>query len=176
MTGGWLEAFLLDALSRKLCTKISCTTCGAMEFRTGLLSAYSRASGEPLRQRYDDRKVNIAILEALSEINSSDDPIYEFYDPVRLVLYDLSSGARSLGYELEETLAGSWAGVLLSGMKRHNEERQARRRAHEEMNSPKNLEKIRTEKKRIKQEQHEKRLAEKKERDRILQHKNTEAD
>jgi hypothetical protein len=42
MTSNWLEAYLMEAARKELCTKIFCTTCGALEFRQGVLSALSR--------------------------------------------------------------------------------------------------------------------------------------
>jgi hypothetical protein len=42
MTSNWLEAYLMEAVRKELCTKILCTTCGALEFRQGVLSALSR--------------------------------------------------------------------------------------------------------------------------------------
>ena len=38
----WLQKYVSDAVSRPLCTKIGCTTCGASEFRLGL---YVRIAG-----------------------------------------------------------------------------------------------------------------------------------
>lgn len=34
----WLQGYLVDAIQRNVCTKVGCTTCGAREFRTGLLA------------------------------------------------------------------------------------------------------------------------------------------
>ncbi len=176
MTSNWLEAYLVDAVTRKLCTKIGCTTCGAMEFRNGVLSASSRATGEPLRQRYDDQKNNIEIAKALAEINPSGDELFDFEHPVRLLLSDLWGGLPFLDNEIEALLAGSWAGGVLARMKAHHEAKQAKRRVQEELNNPTIIEKRRAEKKRLKQDQHEKRMALKKERDRLWREKNIKAD
>ncbi len=39
MTPDWLQSYLVSSVSRNLCTTIHCTTCGAMDFRRGVLQA-----------------------------------------------------------------------------------------------------------------------------------------
>jgi hypothetical protein len=61
MTSYWLEMYLAEAVGKKLCTKIHGTTCGAMEFRRGVLNTLSIATGLPGgRQFARDSAVEVA--------------------------------------------------------------------------------------------------------------------
>jgi hypothetical protein len=62
MTSNWLEAYLLDAVSKKLCTKIHCTTCGALDFRRGVLGI---AEGEKTRDLAKSYHVSISTIARL---------------------------------------------------------------------------------------------------------------
>ena len=42
MEHNWLQAYLIESIDKRLCTSIYCTTCGAQEFRHGLLDAVAR--------------------------------------------------------------------------------------------------------------------------------------
>lgn len=165
MTPNWLQAYLLEAVGDTLCTKVHCTTCGAMEFRNGVLGALSMATGQPLRQHFD-REANFEIARALAGVKPTADVPGNLEDAVRCILVDLWSGMPLLDNEIEAVLVGSWAGELLSKMKARHETREAERRAHEAFQDPSNVQKRREEKRRVNQEQHEKRLELKKERDR----------
>src|SRR5664280_909109 len=72
MTQYWLDQYLNEAVGKKLCTKIHCTTCGAMEFRKGVLSALANATGKPVREHFD-REGNIQIAAALSKVGIDGD-------------------------------------------------------------------------------------------------------
>lgn len=48
----WLEEYLTEA--RGLCTDISCTTCGAQDFRRGIVEALSNATHIPLRSHLNN--------------------------------------------------------------------------------------------------------------------------
>ena len=175
MTPNWLEAYLVEAVGKKLCTKIGCTTCGAMEFRRGVLSGLSIATGMSLRQHFD-RESNIAIARALAEVKSNTDAPRDLEDAVRCLLVDLWSGVPLLDNDIEALLTESWAGELLRRMKAHHEAKQAERRAREAFEDPLNVQKRREEKKGLKREQHERRLVLKKERDRLRREKLWKAD
>ncbi len=168
MTTNWLQAYLIDATNRKLCTQIHCTTCGAMEFRRGVLHALTSATGQPLRQHFD-RESSIEIARALSRVTPDDNALLSLEQAVRCLLFDLWSGIPVIDKDLEVLLTGSWAGDVLRRMKEHHEALQAARRAAAELQA--NAPKRREEQKRLKQEQHEKRLAMKKERDRLWREK-----
>ncbi len=175
MTTNWLQAYLVEAVRKKLCTTIYCTTCGAMDFRRGVLDALTGATSQPPRQHLD-RETAIEIARALAGIKPDGNALRPLDDAVRCILFDLWSGIPLLDKEIEIFLAGSWAGSVLDRMKKHHEARQAACRAEAEFQASANVQKRREEKKRLKQEQHEKRLALKKERDRIWreQHENTD--
>ncbi len=171
MTTNWLQVYLIEAARKKLCTMIYCTTCGAMEFRLGVLHALTSATGQPPRQHFD-RASSIEIARALSRVTPDDNALVSLEQAVRCLLFDLWSGISVLGNDLkylEVLLAGSWAGDVLRRMKEHHEAQQAARRAAAELQA--NALKRRGEQKRLKQEQHEKRLAIKKERDRLWREK-----
>ena len=174
MTSNWLQAYLVEAVGRNLCTQVYCTTCGAMEFRRGVLSALAKASGGSPRPSFD-RDAVVKISAALAGVTPTKTDSEEFVSAVRCLLCDLWSGVPLLDRPIEVSLAGSWAGEVLSAMKAHHAARQAERRAREEFQDPATVKKRRAEKKRLKQEQHAKRLLLKKERDRIwrAEHGNT---
>jgi hypothetical protein len=178
MISNWLGAYLEEAVRKRLCTQIGCTTCGAMEFRMGVLSALA-STGKPLRRHFD-RESQIEIARVLAELkpNHDDlrDPLWGQEDAVRCILCDLWSNSPLLDREIEALLAGTWAGGLLRRMKEHREARETASRARDEFQSPANVQKRREEKKRVKQEQHEKRLALKKERDRLWRERHGKAD
>ncbi len=170
MTTNWLQAYLIEATRKNLCTQIYCTTCGAMEFRRGVLHALASATGQPPRQHFD-RESSIEIARALSRVTPDDNALVSLEKAVRCLLFDLWSGIPVLDKDLEVLLAGSWAGDVLRRMKEHHEVRQAARREAAELQA--NAPKRREEQQRFKQEQHEKQLAIKKERDRLWREKKT---
>ncbi len=45
----WLQGYLEASVANNLCTKISCTTCGAVDFRKGLLRALAQRYEEAIR-------------------------------------------------------------------------------------------------------------------------------
>jgi hypothetical protein len=171
----WLEEYLVEAIGKKLCTKIHCTTCGAMEFRKGVLSALSVATAKPLRQHFD-RGSNIEIARALAEVRPNGDASSDLKAAVECLLVDLWSGMPLLDNDIEVLLDGTWPGELLRTMKEHHEAREAERRAREEFQDRANVQKRREEKKRLNQEKHEERLTLKKERDRLWREKLGKAD
>jgi hypothetical protein len=175
VTSKWLEAYLAEAVRKKLCTKIHCTTCGALEFRRGVLDALSIATGRQPLQRLDRESV-IEIAKALAEVSQNHDTPGATEDAVRCLLVDLWSGIPLLDRDIAALLAGSWAGDILHMMNEHHEAREADRRARDEFQSPAAVQKRREEKKLLNQEQHEKRLALKKGRDRLWREKRGKAD
>lgn len=172
MKGNWLQSYLADAVRRKLCTKINCSTCGATEFRRGLIAALNGDAAQGAGENYRrplEREEGIRLLKALAEVASDDGggSSTAFEGAVRFLLYDLWASWVLRETDSENLLAGSWAGSILDRMKTHYEARMAAQRRREELNNPANVQKRREERKRLKQEQHELRLARKKERDRI---------
>lgn len=102
MTSNWLEAYLAEAVRKRLCTKIHCTTCGAQEFRRGVLDALSIATGrQPLQLL--DRESAIEIAKALAGVSRNHDPME---DAVRCLLVDLWSGIPLLDRDITALGAG----------------------------------------------------------------------
>ena len=158
----WLQAFLSDAVRKKLCTRSNCTTCGAMDFRRGVLAGLDSPKSDPWRLRFE-RESTLEIAEALSGITPDGIAYASLEAAVRCLICDLWSGIPVIDQEIEKRLAGSWAGEVLDRMKEHHQARLAAR----ELQSPANAKKRHDEKKRLKQEQHLGRLALKQERDKL---------
>lgn len=161
----WLRAFLDDAVRRRLCCRIGCTTCGAMDFRRGVVRAASAATGAPDAWPMQGPTAK-AIATALGQMESPGRPVpYDFVYAVRLLICDLDW---VLGRdELREALGASWASGKLVEMEHHHAEREAARRAYEMQNDPAIRERNRESKRRARAEKHATRLAVKAERDRV---------
>src|SRR5262249_59475481 len=114
--GCWLQDYLVDAVAKNLCTKIRCTTCGALEFRRGLLKAAAKASGANNFETLDSVSASV-ILDSLARITAGAHRQTETEGAVRLLLFDLWNSMLLQGRE--HLLAGSWAGGVLEGMKAH---------------------------------------------------------
>lgn len=171
MTTSWLQAYLVEATSKKLCTKIHCTTCGAKAFRLGVLNALAESTGQPSKAAYD-QEACVEVARALSTLSPDGTSQREVADAVRCILADICTGIPLLDMEVGRLFADSWAGEILRKMLEHHEAVQATRRAKEEYDSPASVQARREEEKRIKQENHARRLELKKERDRIWHENN----
>lgn len=173
MSENWLQNYLAESVRRKLCTTIHCTTCGAQEFRLGVLSALANVSGEQPKSRYD-RGSAIKIAMTLTDIQTDVTQSITLTDAVRCLLFDLCGGVYDA--EIGQILDGSWAGKLLRDMEEHSRARYEEHLARKEYEDPVNVQKRRDEKKRFKQQKHQERLALKKERDRIWREKQQKND
>src|SRR6185312_8325590 len=82
----WLEIYLFDCTQRDVCTKVGCTTCGAREFRDGLLAGAAKQMQRlHLRRLTPDSAAVIA--QALAGIGPPDDGrIDRFESAVRSIL------------------------------------------------------------------------------------------
>jgi hypothetical protein len=165
----WLQDYLADAVSRRLCTKVYCTTCGTKQFRDGLPAAVSHQAGRSL---WPPKDVNAAMLigRALAEILPDDDPRYseaELEAAARFVLTDIwnALGDAKADEAITSVLAHSWAGRLLDRMKTHYAARLEERRRREEYESLERVAERREEKDRIKQGLHAARNTAKRERE-----------
>lgn len=161
----WLSLSLLDAVRRNLRTKIMCTTCGALEFRTGLMVGLERAASRPPRAEMglDDAH---AIGRALARVDAPVGEASKMEAAVRLILFEIRRmiGA-AMEHEVEPILAGTWAGNVLARMQAHQRAREEAHRTHGENQA--HLQQRREEKQRLRQRVHTERLARKKERDRL---------
>ncbi len=165
---GWLQDYLTGAVGRNLCTRIHCTTCGAIEFRQGLLSELTRVTSRQGLEKLDHRSA-VEIARSLALVHPVGVARYRVEEAVRLVLFDIwyAVGEEARERDLGPVLAGTWAGSVLERMKAHHQERMEARRAFAESQDPERVRKKRDEKRRLRQEKHAERLALKKERDRI---------
>lgn len=160
--------YLRQFIRAGLCTQISCTTCGATDFRRGLVSALQSATGRHGNAAID-REGALLIAEALASLDAPVDNSWRLEEAVRLALFDIwyAIGVDRAERVLQPIVEGTWAGDVLARMKAHYEAREAARRAVAESQDPVRVQKSREDKRRIRQERHAERLARKKERDRL---------
>ncbi len=173
MRENWLHSYLLESVRRNMCVNIACTTCGANEFRRGVLNALVRYAGNLPSQHFDYLSA-MEVANVLSEVEPSERDAWKLEGAVRCLLFDL---AHIIGeQELALILDRSWGGAVLYSMQEHYKARQSEARARQEHEDRINVQKRHEEKKRQKQERHRQRLALKKERDRIWREKHGKLD
>jgi hypothetical protein len=172
----WLQRYIAESVSRNLCTKILCTTCGATEFRQGLLAALATSSGQETVRRMGPGHA-IAMAKALRQVEAVSRD-WKWEDAVQFVLYECWYAFRDeAGREaFEAILAGSWAGDVLARMKAHHQARMEAARRRQEANDPENVKARREQKKQLRQQQHAERLAAKAERDRAWREQHQEGE
>lgn len=133
MSDNWLQLALNEAIRKNACMKIVCTTCGGAPMRA-LLFGITNPSG-PYGSSDPPLTLERAreVAEALSGCLPDRGEPYEFVEGVRSLLYAIwlqfGDAAHS---QIFPTLEGTWAGSVLSEMKRHYEQRTLARRRHEE--------------------------------------------
>jgi sRNA-binding protein len=166
--GSWLQAYFADAVARKLCVTIHCTTCGAREFRLGLLRQLAIHGGEPENRGLS---LNLAkvLIRALGTIQPVKQDEERWEEAMRCVLFDVWSAWKPVVFsaELVPMLAGTWAGEVLDRMEQHYLQRQAEAQRWTEVENPEAVARRREEKRRLKEQRHAERLEAKKERDRV---------
>ena len=163
----WLERYLLDCIQRNVCTKGGCTTCGAREFRAGLLAEAAKQMQRVHLGRLN-RDGAVVIACALKCVIPPETVFVDkFESAVRIILTDMWSvlGEVTAEQDIAPLLSGSWAGNLLSAMKVHHAAVTDAREKFAEENDPARVEARRAEKRRQRQDAHEKRLAGKRGRD-----------
>jgi len=178
MKPNWIGNYLTESVSKKLCTSIGCTTCGALEFRKGVLTAFGSVSGRSPPQHLD-RETCLEITKSLATfeprhlptLTSEYKEISEIECAVRCLLFDLWRVWPNIHYEIEELLSRTWVGNILDKMKKHHADRKEKQRIHEEFNSPDSVGKRREERALLKREKNEKRFMIKVERERIWHQK-----
>ena len=169
MSGNWLQAYLAASTRRNLCTRIHCTTCGALEFRYGVLDALSQAMGRP-PQRHLDRVAGLDVARGLAVIASAAArEISE--EAVRCILFDLWSRVPMSVEELHSLLGRTWSGQVLKRMQQHYAARLTAQRARATDEDPQAVQHRRAEKQRMRQERHRQRLALQRERSRLWHEK-----
>lgn len=126
----WLEAYLIDCIQRNVCTRVGCTTCGAREFRAGLLAETARQMHFlHLRRLTPDGATFIG--QALAGIAPRDGmPDDKLESAVRFILTDIwaTLGESSAERTIAPLLSGSSSGDLLLRMQRHHAAAAVRRR------------------------------------------------
>ena len=176
MDDNWLHYHLVQVVRAGLCTKIHCTTCGAVEFRRGLLDSLAKAAGKKV-SRVLGQEFAGDMLCALAKVRpETSEERACLAEPVKCILFDLWRGGVEVEPYMADQLSGSWAGEVLARMKAHYDAILAARRALEDFNDPVNVQKRRNEAKLLKQQQHAIRLEDKKERDRIWHGNNPKSD
>ena len=168
----WLEAYLLEALREGLCTDVHCTTCGALEFRQGLLRALTRFTGTQ-RHTVIDRQSAVLVTVGLSQVHPPAQQSSQLEAAVRLVLCDIwdGLGEKTADRELGPILKGAWAEDVLARLKAHHRKRMEEKRAFTERNDPVVVQRRREEKRQAKQAKLAERAGRKKERDRLWHEK-----
>ena len=164
--GAWLKQYLEESNRRSLCTKIRCTTCGASEFRRGLLRAYAAATSHAQTETLD-YETALGIANALTVIEQPTNGNEKMTKAVRCILHDLWSAFWPNAATLRSVLVGCWADAVLQSMEEHERNVQAVRRARAEFEDPVRVNQRREEKMRLKQERHQRRLALKVQKDRM---------
>jgi hypothetical protein len=164
----WLQQYVSDAVSRRLCTGIGCTTCGAHEFRSGL-SARIAASAPSVGVIQLPSRIEPAqlLLDLMSELKPPKCASSAWDEAARRLIFDCWAylgGDRALPH-MQDRLGPSWAGHVLGRMIA-NEEACRRTRQEHEARSLKAQEE-RMQRKEERQLRHDRRLLQKKERDKL---------
>jgi hypothetical protein len=175
--GSWLQAYLADAVARKVCVTIHCTTCGAQEFRRGLLQQLAVHGGEPGSRGLSPNLAHMLVL-ALATVEPVKQYEKEWEEAMRCVLFDIWSYSNLVTFraELVPLLAGTWAGEVLDRMGQHYLRQQTAARQRAECENPEAVARRREEKRQLKEQRHAERLEAKKERDRVWREKQQRED
>ena len=147
----WLSQLLGYAIEHRVCVRTSCTTCGAMPFRTALWEAAERA---------DAKSPVDAVARQLSVLPTA------HAESLRMVLHEMFRRVGRVELDrLSISFADSPAGLEYERMKAHAEGDALRRQQHADANDPEKVEAARARKKAERQDRHAKRLAAKAVRD-----------
>lgn len=173
MIENWLHSYLIDSVQRNLCTRIYCTTCGAMEFRQGVFHALAKATNQQSSPLHD-RESTVGITQALANVRPSSSDVGRLEAAARCLVFDICHAIGEV--EAASILGDSWGGNVLRRMQEHHRAELAARRARDEYENSASARKRHEEKKRIAKEAHQQRLALKKERDRVWRESQRKSD
>jgi hypothetical protein len=123
MTSDWLSDYLRDCTARSVCTRIHCTTCGALEFRSGLAKGLG-LKFTPRRYVAFERTEVLEIANSLGGVPAPMCNLSAWVEAVRFIIMTIWTGIPILDQEVEKQLVGSWAGEVLQRMKAHHAQRQ----------------------------------------------------
>lgn len=162
----WLHAYIVDAISRRLCVRYTCTTCGARDFKNGLARRVNAPADQPFPFLSPDSARSLATaVRGLTRARNADG---QYEEAVRSVLcliwYALG---REGDAELSGVLHGTWSGYVLDSMKAHSAAVNAERERRALEQSPERVQERRDAKRLLKQQRHAERLLAKRERDRL---------
>lgn len=149
---GKIRELIEAAVRSDQCTKINCTTCGALEFRSGIWSALlqhqdiasrrvrrvrglTRNPARDVRELFDitarittDGVRNF--VRALGRLETTGPASEGLVSCLRCILYDLWNFFPDLKAEIEHILKGTQAGEILAAMQSHHAARIADQLAH----------------------------------------------
>ncbi|MDQ0319684.1 DNA polymerase III delta prime subunit [Pararhizobium capsulatum DSM 1112] len=172
----WLLTFLHSAVTDKLCTKISCTTCGARKFRVRLAAetqeAFARYDRKEIQRkalqfdRGGDSDIVFMLTESFAQVSPPKSDQLRMRDAAMLLLFDLDRIFLHGGdqFLLDEMLGKSWAGDVLAAMRARYEIDEQRRRDQALRANPKFVQAERERKKAERNKLHLARVARKEER------------
>lgn len=170
----WMQQFLESAVRDRLCTSVMCTTCGAREFRSGLIRRAMKRIGQ-LGEPKLDSTVALEIARGLARLRLDDLTGSPFEEAVRLIHCDLHAALHfdlAAKSEVERLLSGTWAGSVEARMQSHEAARRVEREARGAYESPESVRARREEKLRRKEVEQQVRRARKQERDRLWRESN----
>ena len=164
----WLHEYLDGAVRTDICTKIHCTTCGAEQFRLGLLRQIQMRTGIRTAGRLTAESA-LAVGEALAGLQADFSNPTKAEEAIRCILYDAWCVLSDELFQREfvALLKTAWAGAILREMQEHYERLQVARQRQAEYESSAAVAARREKRQRLKREKHAERLARKTERDRL---------
>jgi hypothetical protein len=167
-TENWLQQYVSDAVSHRLCTRIGCTTCGAHEFRSGLSARIAGSARSVGVIQLPSRAEGVEhLLDLLSGLRPPKFASFEWDEALRLLIYDCWGrlGGDSALPHMQDPLGQSWAGHVLERMIAHESASRRASQEHEARSVKAQEERMR--RKRERQLRHERRLLQKRERDQL---------
>ena len=181
----WLDRYIDEVVVKRICTTTYCTTCGAREFRQGLLDSLA-AESQPARTRrvrcFTVEEARL-LLDGLKWVTvpSQDAGFNSSRDRTSAIRFVLKSVWDALGGEngepeMQRALAESWAGAELDQMIAHHRNLQAQHAEFVARQDPERVAHSKIEKRRLKALRHQDRLEAKKERDRAWHEKQAATD
>jgi hypothetical protein len=165
----WIAAFLEAAATAKMCTRIHCTTCGALDFRRDLIRWANDARGTDI-PTWDDAIAG-ATAKGLADLPA--DLVHTHVEALRLVFFELWSnlGDTTFKKTVEARVKETPAGRVLQAMQEHFAQVELSRRAEAERCDPATARERREARKAERATAHAARLAAKRERDRVFRAK-----
>ena len=162
----WIAEYVEAAGAAKICTRIHCTTCGALNFRQGLVRRASDVAGTNVSTWDDD----LAALTAEGLVPMSTDFTCRHIEATRFVFFELWSAIGDTAFRkiVEARVEGTPAGEILQAMRDHSARVELSRRIEAERCDPMIAQRRRDAKKVEKAAAHAARLAAKEDRDRAF--------